>query len=68
MKKVLQDALSEAKTLPRGLWIAALVVPGGLATITVYLASKSIYKSLNKKENKDDRSEDSGGQHRPNGN
>lgn len=56
MNKILQDAVDEAKTLPKGLWIAAVIVPGGLATITAYLAGKSLYKSLKKKEDVDDRS------------
>lgn len=58
MKKILTDAYAEAKTLPKGLWVSAVIVPGGLVTITVYLAGKTIYKSF-KKAKKDDRSEDS---------
>lgn len=55
MKKLLLDAYTEAKTLPKGLWVAAIVVPGGLATITVYLAGKAAYQNLKKKENEDGR-------------
>lgn len=61
MKKLLSDAYVEAKSLPKGLWIAAVVVPGGLLTIAAYLAGKSAYKNFKKKEEKDDRSENSGG-------
>lgn len=58
MKKLLLDAYTEAKTLPKGLWVAAVIVPGGLATLTVYLAGKAAYQKI-KKEKKDDRSENS---------
>ena len=54
MKKLLLDAYDEAKTLPKGLWVAAVIVPGGLATITAYLAGKAAYKKFKKKEKKDD--------------
>jgi hypothetical protein len=54
MKKMLSDAYDEAKTLPKGLWVAAMIVPGGLVTITAYLAGKAAYKKFKKKENKDD--------------
>lgn len=54
MKKLLLDAYAEAKTLPKGLWVAAVVVPGGLATLTVYLAGKTAYKKFKEKEKKDD--------------
>lgn len=57
MKKLLENAYAEAKTLPKGLWIAAVVVPGGLVTITAYLAGKAAYEKFKKKEKKDDRSE-----------
>lgn len=50
MKKLLLDAYSEAKTLPKGLWVAAVIVPGGIATLTVYLAGKTAYKNFKKKE------------------
>lgn len=59
MKKLLLDAYTEAKTLPKGLWVAAVVVPGGIVTLTVYLAGKAAYQKFKKKENKDDRSENS---------
>lgn len=55
MKKLFSDAYAEAKTLPKGLWVAAIVVPGGIVTITAYLAGKSIYKTLNKKEKNDEK-------------
>ena len=54
MKKLLKDAYTEAKSLPKGLWIAAVVVPGGIATITVYLAGKAAYQKFKKKETKND--------------
>lgn len=54
MKKIILDAYSEAKKLPPGLWVAAIVVPGGLATITVYIAGKAAYQKFKKKEQKDD--------------
>ena len=60
MKKVISEAYLEAKKLPKGLWIAAIVVPGGLATITAYLAGKTVYKTL-KKGKKNDRSENNQG-------
>lgn len=58
MKKILKDASDEAKTLPRGLWLAAIIVPFGIVTITVYLAGKTAYQKLTKKEEKDDSSKD----------
>lgn len=61
MKKLLLDAYAEAKNLPKGLWIAAVVVPGGLATVTAYLAGKAVYQNIKKKEKKDDRSQDNQG-------
>ena len=48
MKKILQDAYNEAKTLPKGLWFAAIVVPGVLTAITVYIAGKSVYQTFKK--------------------
>lgn len=60
MKKALTEAYTEAKKLPKGLWIAAVVVPGGLATITVYLAGKTVYQSF-KKGKKNDRGENNQG-------
>jgi len=59
MKKILTDARDEAKTLPRGLWVAALIVPFGIVTLTVYLAGKTAYQNFTKKEEKDDSSKDS---------
>lgn len=61
MKKLFTDAYAEVKTIPKGLWFVAVVVPGGLATITAYLAGKAAYEKFKKKEVKDDRSEDSQG-------
>lgn len=61
MKKLFTDAYAEAKLLPKGLWLAAVVVPGGLVTITVYLAGKTAYQNYKKKEEKDDRSENNQG-------
>jgi hypothetical protein len=58
MKKMFSDDYEEAKTLPKGLWIAAVIVPGGLVTITAYLAVKAAYNKF-KKEKKYDRSENS---------
>lgn len=52
MKKIIKDASNEAKTLPKGLWVAALIVPFGIVTITVYLAGKTVYQNLTKKEEK----------------
>lgn len=59
MKKLLKEAYVEAKTLPNGLWVAAAIVPGGLVTLTVYLAGKTAYNNFKKKEKKYDRSENS---------
>lgn len=61
MKKILKDAYAEAKKVHKGLWLAAVVVPGGFVGITVYLAGKTAYKNYKQKEKKDDRSEDSEG-------
>ncbi len=60
MKKLMKDAYSEAKSLPKGLWIAAIVVPGGILTLAAYLAGKSAYNAY-RKEKKNDRSEDNQG-------
>jgi L-ascorbate metabolism protein UlaG (beta-lactamase superfamily) len=54
MKKLLLDAFADAKNLPKGLWVAAVIVPGGIATITVYLAGKAAYQKF-KKEHTDGR-------------
>lgn len=59
MKKILKDAKEEAKTLPKGLWVAALIVPFGIVTLTVYIAGKTAYQKLTNKEEKDDSSKDS---------
>ncbi|NJO48212.1 MAG: hypothetical protein HC840_00690 [Leptolyngbyaceae cyanobacterium RM2_2_4] len=59
MKKILQDAYVEAKKAHKGIWLAAVVVPGGFVGITVYLAGRTAYKNFKKKEKKDDRGEDS---------
>lgn len=59
MKKILQDAREEAKTLPKGLWIAAIIVPFGIVTLTAYIAGKTAYEKFTKKEEKDDSSKDS---------
>ncbi len=53
MKKFFSDAVTEAKKLPKGLWIAALVVPGGFATIGLYVAGKSAIASMTKKSSLD---------------
>jgi hypothetical protein len=53
MKKILKDARDEAKTLPKGLWVAAIIVPFGIVTLTVYLAGKTAYQKFTKKEEKD---------------
>lgn len=58
MKKILKDASDEAKTLPKGLWLAAVIVPFGIVTLTVYLAGKTAYQNFTKKEEKDDSSKD----------
>ena len=57
MKKILKDAYEEDKSLPKGLWLSAVIIPGGIVTITTYLAGKAAYEKLTKKEEKDDRSE-----------
>ena len=54
MKKLLLDAYTEAKALPKGLWIAAIIVPGGIATVTAYIAGRTAYQKFKKKEKKDD--------------
>lgn len=54
MKKLFTDAYAEAKLIPKGLWLAAIVVPGGLVTITAYLAGKAAYEKYKKKEEKND--------------
>lgn len=58
MKKLLKDAYDDAKSLPKGLWLAAAIVPGGIVTITVYLAAKTAYHNFKKEEEKDDSSKD----------
>lgn len=58
MKNIIKDASEEAKTLPKGLWVAALIVPFGIVTLTVYLAGKTAYQNFTKKEEKYDSSKD----------
>lgn len=53
MKKIFKEAYDNAKIVPKGLWITAVIIPGGIATITIYLAAKTIYTSAKKKGNKD---------------
>ena len=50
MKKLLKDARNEANTLPKGLWIAAAIVPFGIVTITVYLAGKTLLEKIKNKK------------------
>lgn len=58
MKKIFTDAYKEAKKVHKGLWLAAVIVPGGFVGITVYIAGKTAYKKyIKEKEEKDDRSE-----------
>lgn len=59
MKKIILDAYSEAKKISTTLWIAAIVVPCGIMAVTVYIAGKTAYNNHKKKEQKDDRSENS---------
>ncbi len=55
MKNFLNNIVKEAKDLPKGLWITALIVPGGILTLGTYIAAKSITKK--QQENKNDRRE-----------
>lgn len=57
MKKILADAYTEAKNLPKVAWIAAAIIPFGIVGVTTYLAGRTVYNKLTKKEEKDDRSE-----------
>lgn len=42
--KILKEAATTAKKLPKGAWIAAVILPGGFIAIGVYITVKSIYK------------------------
>lgn len=50
MKKFLSNAVSEAKTLPKSVWLAAVIVPGGFVVLGTYVAAKSIIAAKEKKE------------------
>lgn len=41
----IKKAIEEAKNINKGVWVAAVVVPGGLTIVAAYL----LLKSLNKK-------------------
>lgn len=56
MKKILKEAYAEAKKVHKGLWLAAVVVPGGFVGITAFIAAKTAYKNYKKKEEENDRS------------
>jgi len=49
MKKFLKNAVSEAKKLPKSVWIAAVIIPGGFIMVGTYLATVSV---VSPKENK----------------
>lgn len=59
IKELYDKAKAEAKTVPKGLWIASCIVPGGWATLALYFAGKGVYNLV--KGKKDDRSENSSG-------
>lgn len=40
----IKKALKEAKAIPKAAWIAAVVIPGGLAAVAAYLFAKSLKK------------------------
>lgn len=54
MGKILSEAFKETKKLPKGLLLAAIIVPGGIATIAVYIAGKGLYQTLTQKGKKND--------------
>jgi hypothetical protein len=48
--KFVKNAMAEAKCLPKSIWIAAVVVPGGLTAVGVWLIARGTYRSLKGKK------------------
>lgn len=49
--KIFKDAIKEVKNVPKSVWVAAAILPGGFTAIAAYLTIKGAYKSLRKVKN-----------------
>lgn len=47
--KIIKDAYIEAKKVHKGLWVAAVIVPGGFIGITTFIVAKTAYKNYRRK-------------------
>lgn len=50
--KVVKKALIAAKSMPKGVWVAAVVLPGGLTVLGVWLSAKCLYQVVKGKMEK----------------
>lgn len=48
--KLLKNAMATAKAMPKGVWIAAIVIPGGLTAAGIWFIAKGAYKTLRGKK------------------
>lgn len=51
--KFLKTAVVYAKTMPKAVWVAAVILPGGLVAVGAYLAVKSVSRIIRKKKRND---------------
>jgi hypothetical protein len=51
--KAIKKTMVIAKTMPKAIWIAAIVLPGGLTVLGAYLSAKYIYFSVKGKKKND---------------
>lgn len=47
--KFIRNAMATAKTMPRSVWVASLIVPGGITLLGSYILVKGVYKSFRRK-------------------
>lgn len=48
--KVIRNAMATAKTMPRSVWIAAVIIPGGLTAAGIWFLAKGAYKTYRGKK------------------
>lgn len=47
--KFIKDAVDTAKSMPKAIWVAAVLLPGGFTAIGVYLVAKSTIQTIKDK-------------------
>jgi hypothetical protein len=50
--KFLKDAVATAKLMPKAVLVAAVILPGGLTVIGIYLVAKSTIQTIRDKRKK----------------